>query len=223
MWAIVWDLNHISFQYLLTLLLLSHLNTRLQLSAAVGQDAESQVQSFPGALWLPEQVQQGPETTLSPESGDASLVTLDVLRPDSNQSSPLRDFGSLVHFSATAWVCFAMFSPWSGFGEVSQAPGQRGLRWWWVPFFGVCSRLFPVTLHRWCSHGASARCTTGSLILMFLLSVNTNITLTVEHPWRPPVKYWQIKQHVLSFFLTFKLITELMKCDLTVFIHILKK
>lgn len=84
------------------LFLLSHLYTCLQLSAAVCQDAQRQVQGFPGVIWAFEQVQQGPETTLSSESGNASLVTLDVLRPDSNQGSPLRNSGPLVHFSATA-------------------------------------------------------------------------------------------------------------------------
>lgn len=78
---------------------LSDLYDSLHLRAAVGQDAESQVQSLPGALGLPEQVQQGPETTLTSEPGDASLVLLDVLRPDGNQSSPLRHFGPLVGFS----------------------------------------------------------------------------------------------------------------------------
>ncbi len=178
------------------LLLLSHLYTCLQLSAAVCQDAQSQVQRFPGALWVFEQVQQGPETTLSSESGNASLITLDVLRPDSNQGSPLRGSGSLVHFSATAWVSLAMpemFSPWSGFGEVSQAPGQRGLWWWRVPFSWGCSRLSPVTLNRWCSHGPSDQQATGAIVLISLLSVFTDFKLSVKHPWTLPVEYWKIK------------------------------
>lgn len=84
------------------LLLLSHLYTRLQFSTAICQDAQGQVQGFPGEIWASEQVQQGPETTLSSESGNASLVALDVLRPDSDQSSPLTNSGPLVHFSAAS-------------------------------------------------------------------------------------------------------------------------
>lgn len=51
---------------------------------------------------MPEQVQQRPETALGSECGDASLVTLDVLRPDRNQSSPLTDSGPPVQLSAAA-------------------------------------------------------------------------------------------------------------------------
>lgn len=43
-------------------------------------------------------------TTLSSESGDAGLVPLDVLCPDGDQGSPLRDFGPLVGLSAVPLV-----------------------------------------------------------------------------------------------------------------------
>ena len=113
-------------------LFLSHLHSSLQLSAAVCQDAQSQVQGFPGAIRMPEQVQQRPETALGSESGDASLVPLDVLRPDCNQSSPLTDPGPPVQLPAAAapCVCLAMammLGRGSRLGEVSQAPGQRSL------------------------------------------------------------------------------------------------
>lgn len=81
---------------------LSHLYSCLQLSAAVAQDAKSEIQSFPRALWVFNQIQQVPETTLTSESGNASLAALDVLRPNSNKRSPLGDFGPLVRFSGTA-------------------------------------------------------------------------------------------------------------------------
>lgn len=108
----------------------SHLYSCLQLSAAVAQDAESQIQSFPRALWMFNQVQQGPETTVTSESGNASLASLDVLRPDGYKGSPLRDFEPLVGFSAAARTCLALFlafRPRSGYANVSQAPGQRRL------------------------------------------------------------------------------------------------
>lgn len=109
---------------------ISYLNTRLQLGAAVCQDAKRQVQDFPRTIWMFDQIQQRSESTSCSESSNAGLVTLDVLCPDRNQGSPLRNSGPFVHFSPTAWVSLVLYmilSCRSSFGEVSQAPGQRSL------------------------------------------------------------------------------------------------
>lgn len=123
--------------------LVSHLFSGLRLSAAVCQDAQGQVQGLPGALRALEKLQQGPQTTLGPEPGDAGLVPLDVLRPDGHERSPLRHSGPLVQLFAAARV-----GSRSRLGQVSQAPGQGGLWWQGVTFSGGFPKLFQIPLGR---------------------------------------------------------------------------
>lgn len=60
----------------------SHLNACLELGAAVGQDAESQIQDLPGTVGVLEQVQKVLQSTSSSEPGDPRAATLDMLCPD---------------------------------------------------------------------------------------------------------------------------------------------
>lgn len=94
----------------------ANLATCLPLCAAVSQNAQSQIQSFPAGVRLPDQAQEQVQSTLTPEPRDGRPVTLDVVSAYGHQGAPLGHMRALV--------VSLMFR----FGEMSEAPGQRQLR-----------------------------------------------------------------------------------------------
>lgn len=88
----------------------------LSLCAAVSQNAQGQIQSFPAAVCLPDQAQEQLQSALTPEPRDGRPVALDVVSAYGHQGAPLGHVRALV-----VSVVF-------GFGEMSEAPGQRQLR-----------------------------------------------------------------------------------------------
>lgn len=105
----------------------ANLSAALSLRAAVSQNAQGHVQVLPAAVRLPDQAQQRLQASLPPETGDGRPVSLDVVSAYGHEGSPLGQ-GGAPGTAAVGLGARAVGLGGFGFGEMSEAPGERELR-----------------------------------------------------------------------------------------------